>query len=142
MPVAFVVVALSVVVPLMRSTVTPARPFSPASMAPLAFVSVQTSPLTAAGWNNPAFTLLSTWPEIKVTASVQASAKVDKVTVTSASQAKVVYTILFAGTPALSNVSGVAVLENGMWKVGDVSFCGLLTLENNNKPMAVCKSVA
>jgi hypothetical protein len=72
----------------------------------------------------------------------QASAKVVKVTVTSPTQAKVIYTILFAGTPALSNVSGVAVLENGTWKVGDVSFCSLLTVENNNKPMAVCKSVA
>jgi hypothetical protein len=70
------------------------------------------------------------------------SAKVTKVTVTSPTKAKVLYTILFAGTPALSNVSGVAVLQGGTWKVGDVSFCSLLTLENNGKPMAVCKSVA
>jgi hypothetical protein len=71
-----------------------------------------------------------------------ASAKVKKVTVTSAAKASVTYDILFAGTPALSNVAGVAVLQGGTWKVGDVSFCSLLTLENNNKPMAVCKSVA
>jgi hypothetical protein len=69
------------------------------------------------------------------------SAKVSKVTLTSPTQAKVTYTILLAGTPALSNVSGVAVLQDGTWKVGDVSFCGLLTLENGNKPVSVCKSV-
>jgi hypothetical protein len=64
------------------------------------------------------------------------------VTLISPTQAKVIYTILFAGTPALPNASGVAVLQGGTWKVGDVSFCGLLTVENNNKPVAVCKSVA
>jgi len=71
-----------------------------------------------------------------------ASAKVTKVTVTSASQAKVTYDVLLAGTPALKNQSGVAVLQNGTWKVGDASFCGLLTLENSGKPPAVCKSVS
>ena len=71
-----------------------------------------------------------------------ASAKVTKVTVTSATQAKVTYSILLAGTPVLPNQSGVAVLEGGTWKVGDASFCALLTLENSGKPMAVCKSVA
>ena len=71
-----------------------------------------------------------------------ASAKVTKVTVTSPTQAKVTYSILLAGTPVLPNQSGVAVLEGGSWKVGDASFCALLTLENNGKPMAVCKSVA
>jgi len=70
------------------------------------------------------------------------SAKVKKVTVTSETKASVTYDILLAGTPVLPNQSGVAVLQGGTWKVGDVSFCGLLTLENNNKPMAVCKSVA
>lgn len=71
-----------------------------------------------------------------------ASAKVTKVTVTSPTQAKVTYSILLAGTPVLPNQSGVAVLEGGTWKVGDASFCALLTLENSGKPMAVCKSVA
>ena len=72
----------------------------------------------------------------------QATAKVDKVTVTTPTQAKVIYTILLAGTPALKNQSGVAVNEGGTWKVGLKSFCGLLTLENGNTPPAVCKSVA
>jgi len=71
-----------------------------------------------------------------------ASAKVTKVTVTSPTQAKVTYSILLAGTPVLPNQSGVAVLEGGTWKVGDASFCSLLTLENGGKAPAVCKSVA
>jgi hypothetical protein len=73
----------------------------------------------------------------------QASAKVTKVTVTSPSQAGVTYTVLLAGTPALKNQAGVAVYEDGTWKVGLKSFCGLLTLENggNTKSLpAACSS--
>lgn len=73
-----------------------------------------------------------------------ASAKVTKVTVTSATQANVTYSILLLGSPVpgLTNTKGVAVLEGGTWKVGDASFCVLLTLENSGKPPTVCKSVA
>jgi hypothetical protein len=72
-----------------------------------------------------------------------ASAKVSKVIVTSPSQATVKYAILIGGTPALSNQSGVAVLQGGTWKVGLASFCGLLTLENNGKTSglpSLCKT--
>jgi hypothetical protein len=73
-----------------------------------------------------------------------ASAKVTKVTVTSSSQATVKYSILIGGSPALSNQTGVAVLQGGSWKVGLASFCGLLTLENNGKTSglpSLCKTV-
>ena len=63
----------------------------------------------------------------------QASAKVTKVTVTSPTQATVKYDILLNGTPALTNQTGTAVLDNGTWKVGVTSFCGLLTIENSGK---------
>jgi hypothetical protein len=63
----------------------------------------------------------------------QASAKVTKVTVNSPSQATVKYDILLNGTPALSNQTGTAVYQDGTWKVGVTSFCGLLTLENGGK---------
>jgi len=43
------------------------------------------------------------------------------------------YDILLNGTPALTNQTGTAVQENGTWKVGVTSFCGLLTLENSGK---------
>jgi hypothetical protein len=69
-----------------------------------------------------------------------ASAKVTKVTLTSSKQAKVTYSILIGGSPALANQSGVAVYQGGTWKVGLASFCGLLTLENSGKTPSVCKS--
>ena len=71
-----------------------------------------------------------------------ASATVSSVTVTSPTQAKVTYSVLLGGTPALKDQPGVAVLQSGIWKVGDQSFCALLTLENNGKAPSVCSSAA
>ena len=65
------------------------------------------------------------------------------VTNVTASQATVKYDILLGGTPALKNQTGTAVNQNGTWKVGVASFCGLLTLENAGKTAglpAPCKS--
>jgi len=73
----------------------------------------------------------------------QASSKVTKVTVVSPDEAKVTYSILVAGQPALSNQAGLAVYQDGTWKVGVGSFCGLLALENGGKTSslpAACKS--
>lgn len=63
----------------------------------------------------------------------QASAKVTKVTLTSPTQATVIYTILLSGTPELKNQKGTAVYENGTWKVGVSSFCSLAALANGGK---------
>jgi hypothetical protein len=63
----------------------------------------------------------------------QVSAKVTKVTLVSATQAKVTYSILEGGKTVLSNQTGVAVFQDGTWKVGVASFCGLLALENGGK---------
>jgi hypothetical protein len=71
-----------------------------------------------------------------------ATSSVTAVTVESATQAKVTYSILVAGTPALKNQPGVSVYQNGTWKVGDQSFCALLTLENSGKAPSVCASAA
>jgi hypothetical protein len=65
---------------------------------------------------------------------------VTSVTITSATQAKVIYNILLGGQTALSKQTGVAVYENGTWKVGDASFCGLLALENGGKAPSVCSA--
>jgi hypothetical protein len=54
------------------------------------------------------------------------SAKVDSVTVTSPTQATVKYDLTAAGQSVASGATGVAVLQDGVWKVGDASFCGLL----------------
>ena len=70
-----------------------------------------------------------------------AGAKVLSVSVNSSgTQAAVKYTVLFGGTPALSNQTGTAVKENGVWKVGDATFCQLLALENSGKAPSVCSS--
>ena len=66
--------------------------------------------------------------------------KVLKVTVTSPAQAAVTYNVLLSGTTALSNQTGTAVYQTGPWKVGDVSFCGLLALEGGGKAPSVCSS--
>jgi hypothetical protein len=74
-----------------------------------------------------------------------ATAKVTNVTLNSATQATVKYNILVGGTPELKNQTGTAVLQNGTWKVGVASFCGLLTIENAGKTSglpAACKTAA
>ena len=59
-----------------------------------------------------------------------ASSKAVLVSLTNgANQAQVTYEILLGGKVALSGQHGVAVYQNGVWKVGAVSFCGLLRLE-------------
>ena len=75
--------------------------------------------------------------------AAEASAKVTKVAMVSATQANVTYSILVAGQSMLPNQAGVAVLQDGTWKVGVTSFCNLLTLENAGKTSslpAACKS--
>lgn len=54
------------------------------------------------------------------------SAKVDSVKVTSATQADVTYDLTAAGQTVEKAASGTAVYQDGTWKVGDASFCGLL----------------
>ncbi len=79
--------------------------------------------------NGPAFTATiaaQASNPLAATATVQVS----KVNMNSPQQASVTYSILVGGTPALANQNGIAVLEDGTWKVSAASFCGLLTLEN------------
>jgi hypothetical protein len=75
----------------------------------------------------------------------EASAKVGKVTVVSPAEAKVSYSILVSGSPALPNQVGTAVYQDGTWKVGVASFCGLLALENGGSTKslpAACKAAS
>jgi hypothetical protein len=77
--------------------------------------------------------------------AASATAKVTKVTMVSSTQAKVTYSILIGGQSALAHQAGVAVLQDGTWKVGLASFCGLLALENGGKTSglpAACKPAA
>ena len=70
--------------------------------------------------------------------ATSAGAKVSSVVVNSPAQATVHYDITLGGTTALANQTGTAVYQDGMWKVGDVSFCQLLKLENGGTAPAVC----
>ena len=67
-----------------------------------------------------------------------AGAKVTAVVVNSATSATVSYDITLSGATALPNQTGTAVYQDGIWKVGDVSFCQLLKLENSGTAPSVC----
>ena len=70
--------------------------------------------------------------------AASAGAKVKAVAVNSPAQATVNYDITLSGATALPNQTGTAVYQDGMWKVGDVSFCQLLKIENGGTAPAVC----
>ncbi len=70
--------------------------------------------------------------------AASAGAKVKAVVVNSPAQATVNYDITLSGATALPNQTGTAVYQDGMWKVGDVSFCQLLKIENGGTAPAVC----
>ena len=55
------------------------------------------------------------------------SSKVDSVTVDSATKATVKYDLSAMGTTVATGATGLSVLQDGTWKVGDDVFCGLLT---------------
>ena len=68
-------------------------------------------------------------------------AKVTNVTVTSATKAAVTYNLTSSGGSALlSNQKGVAVYQDGTWKVGDQSLCGLFRLIPGGTVPAACNS--
>ena len=70
--------------------------------------------------------------------ATSAGAKVKAVAVNSPAQATVNYDITLSGATALANQTGTAVYQDGMWKVGDVSFCQLLKIENGGTAPSVC----
>jgi hypothetical protein len=67
-----------------------------------------------------------------------AGAKVTAVVVKSATSATVSYDVTLSGATALSNQTGTSVYQGGIWKVGDVSFCQLLKLENSGTAPSAC----
>jgi hypothetical protein len=68
------------------------------------------------------------------------SAKVTKVVLTSATQATVTYNIVAGGASLLSGKTGTSVYQDGVWKVGDASLCGLFTLIPGGSVPAACSS--
>jgi hypothetical protein len=69
-------------------------------------------------------------------------AKVTGVTLTSATQATVTYDITAGSTSLLSGQKGTAVYQDGTWKVGDGSLCGLFKLVPGGTLPAACNGVS
>jgi hypothetical protein len=68
-------------------------------------------------------------------------ATVTKVTVNSATQAAVTYNLTSSdGSALLSNQKGVSVYQDGTWKVGDASLCGLFKLIPGGTVPTACNS--
>ena len=69
-------------------------------------------------------------------------AKVTNVTVSSATKAAVTYNLTSSsGGALLSGQKGVAVYQDGTWKVGDESLCGLFRLIPGGTVPSACNSV-
>jgi hypothetical protein len=69
-----------------------------------------------------------------------AASTVSAVSGVTSSQATVKYAITISGTTALPDQTGVAVYQDGTWKVGDKSFCSLLVLELGKSVPPACMS--
>ena len=67
-------------------------------------------------------------------------ATVTSVTVTSPTSATVKYNLTASGSTLLSGQTGTAVYENGVWKVGDASLCGLIKLVPGGSTPTACAS--
>jgi purine-cytosine permease-like protein len=67
-------------------------------------------------------------------------AKVTSVTLTSATTATVKYDLTSSGSTLLPNQTGTAVLQDGVWKVGDASLCGLIKLVPGGTLPSACNS--
>jgi hypothetical protein len=67
-------------------------------------------------------------------------AKVTKVVVNSPTTATVTYDITSGGTSLLSGQTGQSVYQDGTWKVGDASLCGLFKLIPGGTVPSACSS--
>ena len=74
----------------------------------------------------------------QATTHIKQGANVTSVTFTSPTTAQVTYQLLNGTQVLLPAASGQAVLVNGTWRVSKATFCTLVTLGNNNQPVAGC----
>jgi hypothetical protein len=68
-----------------------------------------------------------------------ASATVSGVTI-SGTSATLTYDVSI-GSLGTGAQKGVSVYQDGIWKVGDASFCYLMTLENGGTAQGACKAL-
>ena len=91
--------------------------------------------------NGSAFTAaISAFSKLPLAGGI--GAKVTDVTVTSATSATVTYNIVSGNTTLLTGQTGKAVYQDGTWKVGDASLCGLFKLVPGGTVPAACNSVS
>jgi hypothetical protein len=64
----------------------------------------------------------------------EASSTVQKVDHIGRSTASVQYTLFLGSAPVLVDQTGTAILQGGTWKVGDSTFCALLSVEQVRAP--------
>ncbi|HET9721800.1 MAG TPA: hypothetical protein VFP32_02105 [Candidatus Saccharimonadales bacterium] len=62
------------------------------------------------------------------------TATVSNVSLNGSNSATVTYTVNINNSPALKDQQGQAINVNGVWKVSDAAFCGLLQLSGNVPP--------
>lgn len=72
--------------------------------------------------------------------SQAATATVHSVTI-NGTTATVVYDVGIGGGFGLNGQKGTAVYQDGVWKIGDASFCALITLEHSGQKQGACQSV-
>jgi len=78
---------------------------------------------------------------LKLPLAAGIAAKVTKVAVTSSTMAAVTYDIVSSsGSSLLPGQTGTAVYQDGTWKVGDASLCGLLKLIPGGSVPSACNS--
>jgi hypothetical protein len=65
-------------------------------------------------------------------------AKVQRIDFITPTSANVTWTLLNKSNPVLPNASGQAVLVDGKWKVSKLTFCTLVELGNDGKPVPGC----
>ena len=69
---------------------------------------------------------------------IKQGAEVTSVTFVSPTMAQVTYKLLNGNQVLLPAATGQAVYVDGTWRVSKATFCTLVTLGNNNQPVAGC----
>jgi hypothetical protein len=69
-----------------------------------------------------------------ITTGLAAEVATLTLTLTLTSTAAVTYSLTMGGKPVLAKLTGEPVLQSGTWKVGDRSFCSLVSLEEASNP--------
>ena len=101
--------------------------------------STPTSERVALLQNGSAFTsAINSLSQLPIASGI--GAKVTSVTVNSATSATVTYNLVSGSSTLLTGQTGKAVYEDGTWKVGDASLCGLFKLVPGGTLPAACNS--